>query len=120
MDYNSANCIFKSLSGQIERVQKGKSFIVFDGGKNTSCKPISASDLSKYIIQEMENKNSYKKILTVGGPGPSMSQFDQGQIKLIDKQPKFRSIPKNLFLVLIILCFPLSFVSRTVANFRRV
>ncbi len=32
---------FKSLSGQIERVQQGKPFLVFGDGRLTACKPIS-------------------------------------------------------------------------------
>ena len=111
---------FKSLSGQIDRVKQGKSFIVFDGGKNTSCKPISARDLSMFIIQNINNKKSYNKILIIGGPGPAVSQFDQGQIlfKLTNKKPKIRSLPSLLFRLMDLLCIPLSLISYRVSDFR--
>lgn len=36
---------FKSLSGQVERVRRGKPFLVFGDGRLTACKPISDRDL---------------------------------------------------------------------------
>ena len=36
---------FKSLSGQIDRVRRGKPFLVFGDGTLTACKPISDDDL---------------------------------------------------------------------------
>ena len=35
----------RSLSGQVERIKRGKPFLVFGDGKLTSCKPISDDDL---------------------------------------------------------------------------
>ncbi|MGA0941326.1 MAG: NAD(P)H-binding protein, partial [Burkholderiaceae bacterium] len=40
---------FKSLSGQLERVKNGKSFLVFGDGLGTACKPISDRDLADYL-----------------------------------------------------------------------
>jgi divinyl chlorophyllide a 8-vinyl-reductase len=40
---------FKSLSGQIERVRRGKPFLVFGDGELTACKPISDDDLGRFI-----------------------------------------------------------------------
>ena len=40
---------FKSLSGQVARVQAGKPFLVFGDGRLTACKPISDPDLGVFI-----------------------------------------------------------------------
>ncbi len=40
---------FKSLSGQVARVQQGKPFLLFGDGTLTACKPISDDDLGDYL-----------------------------------------------------------------------
>jgi divinyl chlorophyllide a 8-vinyl-reductase len=40
---------FKSLSGQVERVRRGKPFLVFGDGTLTACKPISDDDLGDFL-----------------------------------------------------------------------
>jgi divinyl chlorophyllide a 8-vinyl-reductase len=40
---------FKSLSGQVARLKKGKPFLVFGDGTLTACKPISDRDLGTFI-----------------------------------------------------------------------
>ena len=40
---------FKSLSGQIERLRKGKPYLLIGDGTLTRCKPISDADLGKYL-----------------------------------------------------------------------
>jgi len=40
---------FKSLSGQVARVQSGKPFMMFGDGTLTACKPISDRDLGRYM-----------------------------------------------------------------------
>ncbi len=37
---------FKSLSGQVERVRRGRPFLLFGDGQLTACKPISVGDLA--------------------------------------------------------------------------
>ena len=51
---------FKSLSGQIERIKKGKSFLLFGNGNLTCCKPISERDLCKFIKKIIERKKQKK------------------------------------------------------------
>ena len=41
---------FKSLSGQIENIKKGKPYVYFGDGKLTQCNPISERDLSLFIL----------------------------------------------------------------------
>ena len=54
---------FKSLSGQIENVKKGKPYVYFGDGELTRCNPISEKDLSQNILYCKEDKNKWKKIL---------------------------------------------------------
>ena len=41
---------FKSLSGQIENIKKGKPYVYFGNGELTQCNPISEKDLSLFIL----------------------------------------------------------------------
>ena len=111
---------FKSLSGQIDRVKKGKSFIVFGNGELTTCKPISARDLSEFIIGFVLRKRAENKIHLVGGPGPPISPKSQAELlfKLSKKEKKITHIPPNLFLVIIYVLMPLSKISKKIQDFR--
>ncbi len=85
---------FKSLAGQIDRVKKGKSFLVFGDGTLTACKPISDSDLANYMADCLEKSEQQNKILPIGGPGPAITPREQGEFlfKLVNKEPKFQSV----------------------------
>ncbi len=60
---------FKSLSGQVARVQKGKSFMVFGDGQLTSCKPISDFDLARFIANCLDETKLQNAILPSVAPG---------------------------------------------------
>ena len=111
---------FKSLSGQIDRVKKGKSFIVFGNGELTTCKPISARDLSEFIIGFVLRKRAENKIHLVGGPGPPISPKNQAELlfKLSKNEKKITHISPNLFLVIIYVLMPLSKISKKIQDFR--
>ena len=111
---------FKSLSGQIDRVKKGKSFIVFGNGELTTCKPISARDLSEFIIGFVLRKRAENKIHLVGGPGPPISPKNQAEIlfKLSKNEKKITRISPSLFLVIIYVLMPLSKISKKIQDFR--
>jgi divinyl chlorophyllide a 8-vinyl-reductase len=89
---------FKSLSGQIERVQKGKAFLLFGDGQMTACKPISDTDLANFIADCIDNPAMQNRILPIGGPGEAMTPKQQGEMlfTLLKKEPKFRSVPVRL------------------------
>ena len=70
---------FKSLSGQIARVQQGKPFLIFGDGKLTACKPISDQDLAAYLADCLEDGALQNKILPIGGPGPAITPLEQGE-----------------------------------------
>ncbi|WP_294535748.1 NAD(P)H-binding protein [uncultured Rhodoblastus sp.] len=89
---------FKSLSGQIERVRRGKPFLVFGDGELTSCKPIGDDDLATYLAECLEDERRWNRILPIGGPGEAITPREQGAFlfALLDRPPKFRSAPVGL------------------------
>ena len=94
---------FKSLSGQLERVKKGKPFLIFGNGKLTACKPISDDDLADFISGCLNDQSRRNQILTIGGPGPAMTPLEQGAslFQLLGKPPRFKSVPVGMLDVII-------------------
>ncbi len=86
---------FKSLGGQIERVRRGRPFVLFGDGERTACKPISARDLARYIERCIGDPDKRDQVLAVGGPGPALTPRQQGEIlfELIGRSPRFRRVP---------------------------
>jgi divinyl chlorophyllide a 8-vinyl-reductase len=80
---------FKSLSGQVERVKRGKSFLVFGDGALTACKPISDDDL---------DDRRWNRVLPIGGPGEAITPRQQGEalFALLGRKPRFRRVPLAL------------------------
>ena len=116
---------FKSLAGQIKRVQNGKKFILFDDGNRTRTKPISERDLAIFLVQCINNKSRTNKILSIGGPGPVRTQKELGDMifKLLNKSPKYFHMPSNVFKILATLISPLGLIStkmRDKAEFLRI
>ena len=60
---------FKSLSGQVARVKRGKPFLVFGDGTLTACKPISDGDLADYLADCLTDDRRWNRVLPIGGPG---------------------------------------------------
>lgn len=89
---------FKSLSGQLERVKKGKPFLIFGDGQLTACKPISDDDLGDYMASCLTDVRKYNQILPIGGPGPAITPLEQGAylFKQLNKPPQFKSVPVGL------------------------
>tara|TARA_B100000902_G_C27275171_1_gene898450 strand:+ start:238 stop:1209 length:972 start_codon:yes stop_codon:yes gene_type:complete len=111
---------FKSLSGQIERIKKGKSFLLFGNGDLTSCKPISERDLCRFIIRLIERKKQKSNIHIIGGPGPCITPMQQGRIlfRLLKKREKFQRINPKIFLAIAWFLYPLSKVSSRLNDYR--
>jgi divinyl chlorophyllide a 8-vinyl-reductase len=86
---------FKSLSGQVARVQKGKPFLLFGDGRLTACKPISDRDLASFIANCLDDPKLQNAILPIGGPGPAMTPREQGEqlFALLGRKPKFKQVP---------------------------
>lgn len=89
---------FKSLSGQIDRVRNGRPFLIFGDGTLTSCKPISDGDLGDFLVSCLEDARLWNCILPIGGPGEAITPRQQGEalFELLERQPKFQSVPVAL------------------------
>jgi divinyl chlorophyllide a 8-vinyl-reductase len=86
---------FKSLSGQVERVKRGRPFLVFGDGTLTACKPISDADLAAYLADCLDNASRRNRVLPIGGPGVAITPRQQGEqlFALLGRPPRFRQVP---------------------------
>jgi len=94
---------FKSLSGQIERVRRGKPFLVFGDGALTACKPISDGDLAEYLADCLDDEQRWNRVLPIGGPGDAITPRQQGEclFTLLQQPRRFRHVPVALLDVII-------------------
>ena len=89
---------FKSLSGQVARVQQGRPFLVFGDGTGTACKPISAADVAEYLVGCLEHADRWQQVLPIGGPGDAITPRQQGELlfALLGRPPRFTHVPVQL------------------------
>jgi len=89
---------FKSLSGQVDRVKRGKPFLVFGDGRLTACKPISDDDLAEYLACCIEDPSRQNRVLPIGGPGEAITPRQQGEqlFALLGRPPRFKQVPVAL------------------------
>ena len=89
---------FKSLSGQVGRVQAGKPFLVFGDGRLPACKPISDADLGRYLVACLTDPALENRILPIGGPGPAITPLDQAQMleRLTGQPVRLKRVPVAL------------------------
>jgi divinyl chlorophyllide a 8-vinyl-reductase len=89
---------FKSLSGQVERVHRGKPYLLFGDGTLTACKPISDDDLADYIAACLDEPAQRNRVLPIGGPGPAITPRQQGEhlFALLGQAPRFKQVPVAL------------------------
>ena len=94
---------FKSLAGQVARVQRGKPFLMFGNGTLTACKPISDDDLAAFIADSLTDPARHNRILPIGGPGPAQTPREQGEqlFALLGRPPRFTQVPVALLDVII-------------------
>jgi divinyl chlorophyllide a 8-vinyl-reductase len=94
---------FKSLSGQLERVKRGKPFLVFGDGTLTACKPISDADLAGYLADCLDDESRWNRVLPIGGPGDAVTPRQQGErlFALLGRPPRFRHVPVAMLDVII-------------------
>jgi divinyl chlorophyllide a 8-vinyl-reductase len=94
---------FKSLSGQVDRVRRGKPFLVFGDGALTACKPISDGDLGDYLAACLDEPSRRNRILPIGGPGDAITPRQQGEhlFALLGQAPRFKQVPVALLDVII-------------------
>ncbi len=93
-----ATAFFKSLSGQVARVQAGRPFLVFGNGRMTACKPISDADLGAFLARCLTDPAARNRILPVGGPGPAITPLDQAAMleRLTGRPVRVRHVPPAL------------------------
>lgn len=89
---------FKSLSGQVARVQQNRPFLVFGDGKLTACKPISDADLGRYLTLTLTDPAMRNHILPIGGPGPAITPLDQAAMfgRLTGQPVRVKRVPVAL------------------------
>ncbi len=94
---------FKSLSGQIDRVKRGKPFLVFGNGMLTACKPIGDDDLGTYLAECIDNADRRNRVLPIGGPGEAVTPKAQGErlFALLGREPRFTHVPVLMLDVII-------------------
>jgi divinyl chlorophyllide a 8-vinyl-reductase len=90
---------FKSLAGQIPRLQRGKPFILFGPADGPACKPISERDVARFMAQCLSDPGKRNRILPVGGPGEAITPRQRGEMlfELLGRRPAFRRLPLALF-----------------------
>jgi divinyl chlorophyllide a 8-vinyl-reductase len=94
---------FKSLSGQVARVQAGKPFLLFGDGALTACAPISDDDLAEYLVGCLDESSRWNRVLPIGGPKPALTPRQQGEqlFALVGKTPRFSHVPVAMLDVII-------------------
>nr|WP_321984609.1 NAD(P)H-binding protein [uncultured Lichenicoccus sp.] len=94
---------FKSLSGQVERVRRGRPFLLFGDGALTACKPISDGDVASYLADCLDDDRRWNRVLPIGGPGAAITPREQGALlfALAAREPRFRQVPVALLDVII-------------------
>ncbi|MEL6571388.1 MAG: NAD(P)H-binding protein [Pseudomonadota bacterium] len=107
---------FKSLSGQIARVQAGRSFLVFGDGHLTACKPISDRDLGQFLVKCIDLPGAKNAVVPIGGRGPAITPRDQADhlFGLLGKDSKIGTMP---VIVMKTIAGGLGFLSRIVPSF---
>ena len=94
---------FKSLAAQVEPVRRGCPYVMFDDGQQAACTPISEEDLAEYMADCLERPELQNRVLPIGGPGPALTARQQGELlfSLLQRPPRFLSVPVGLFDVVI-------------------
>ncbi len=105
---------FKSLSGQVKRVQRGKPWLLFGDGMLTACKPISDEDLAAFLVRCVEDSKLRNRVLPIGGPGPAITPKEQADalFALLGREPRYRHVPVRLMDIIIAMLTMLGRVSR--------
>jgi divinyl chlorophyllide a 8-vinyl-reductase len=94
---------FKSLSGQVGNVKRGRPFLMFGDGQLTRCKPISEADLAIFIADCLVDSQRVNRVLPIGGPGAPITPRQQAQIlfALCNRPERCRQVPVALFDIVI-------------------
>lgn len=97
-----ATAFFKSVSGQLEVVDKGSPFVYFDlgAGKCATCNPISEPDLAAALVDTISDKSKENALWNLGGPDEGLSMRQQGEMLadvLGKEEAKLLGVPIGIF-----------------------
>ncbi len=90
---------FKSVSGQLEGIQKGNPYVLFGDGAETRCNPIAESELAEFMINCMTDETKCNKIMNIGGPDDPLTNQMLGDMmhKAAGLKPRYVYAPTWIF-----------------------
>jgi len=90
---------FKSVSGQLEGIQRGAPYVLFGKGNVTRCNPISKEDLAYYMMDSATNEQKWNKIMNIGGPDVPLTNQMLAEMMFasLGLKPKFVYVPTWIF-----------------------
>ncbi|KAJ1623719.1 hypothetical protein T492DRAFT_633112 [Pavlovales sp. CCMP2436] len=97
---------FKSVSGQLEIVDKGSPFVYFDLGEGrcATCNPISEPDLAAALVDCIADPAQKNRVWNLGGPDEGMSMVAQGEMisQILGKEKaSLLGVPIGIFDVIV-------------------
>ncbi len=109
---------FKSLAGQVERVKRGKPYVMFGTGELTACKPVSDDDLARFLVDCLDDEGRWNRILPIGGPGPAITPKEQGAalFALLGQPARYRRVPVGLLDAAVVVLTALGRVAPALAD----
>ena len=109
---------FKSLSGQVDRVNAGKPFMVFGDGRLTACKPISDRDLAVFLVACLTDADRQNRVIPIGGPGPAITPLDQATYLFdrLGRPSKITKVSPSLLSTVAGILGPLGMIAPTLAE----
>ena len=90
---------FKSVSGQLEGIQNGNPYVLFDDGAVTRCNPIAEKELAEFMLNCMIDESKCNKIMNIGGPDRPLTNKDLGDMmhKAAGLEPRYVYAPTWIF-----------------------
>jgi len=90
---------FKSLSGQVDRLKRGKPFLMFaDGNAHILQADQRRRPSAIYLAECLDVESRHGRILPIGGPGDAITPRQQGErlFALLGCTPRFTHVPVAL------------------------
>jgi divinyl chlorophyllide a 8-vinyl-reductase len=74
---------FKSVSGQLEGIQNGNPYVLFDDGAVTRCNPIAENELAEFMLNTLHDEEKWNTIMNVGGPDEPLTNKMLGEVSFV-------------------------------------
>lgn len=90
---------FKSVSGQMENIQKGAPYVLFGDGAVTKCNPICERELAEFMIDSINVSCRHNQRFNIGGTDEPLNNKMLGNMmfKAIGMEPKYVYAPTWIF-----------------------